>query len=113
MVNSMLTQARWLQSLAFDCYLGYVGGIVRRCVLDSLVASKLTATTVGWCAAGVLIGLFTILTGKYCADGGGVNRTGEWDEVFVGYQPSRDPRAPALQATLKAKLSASRFERLW
>jgi hypothetical protein len=36
----------------------------------------------------VLVGLFTIMTGKYCASGGGVNRTGEWDQVFVGF--SRD-----------------------
>lgn len=36
----------------------------------------------------VLIGLFTIMNGKYCPDGGGVNRTGEWDNCFIGY--SRD-----------------------
>jgi hypothetical protein len=36
----------------------------------------------------VLVGLFSILSGKYCPDGGGVNRTGEWDDVFVGF--SRD-----------------------
>ena len=45
----------------------------------------------------VLVGLFTIFRGKFCPLGGNltaeppaplVNRTGEWDSVFVGY--SRD-----------------------
>jgi hypothetical protein len=36
----------------------------------------------------VLVGFFSILSGKYCPEGGGVNRTGEWDNVFIGY--SRD-----------------------
>eukprot|EP00041_Stephanoeca_diplocostata_P033013 m.1077457 g.1077457 ORF g.1077457 m.1077457 type:complete len:481 (+) comp24251_c0_seq39:995-2437(+) len=36
----------------------------------------------------VLVGLFSIFTGKYCADGAGFNRTGEWDSVFVAF--SRD-----------------------
>jgi len=36
----------------------------------------------------VIVGLFSIFTGKYCASGAGFNRTGEWDSVFLGF--SRD-----------------------
>eukprot|EP00039_Didymoeca_costata_P012720 m.184797 g.184797 ORF g.184797 m.184797 type:complete len:589 (+) comp15563_c0_seq7:156-1922(+) len=36
----------------------------------------------------VIVGLFSIFTGKYCPSGAGMNRTGEWDSVFLGF--SRD-----------------------
>lgn len=31
----------------------------------------------------VIVGLFSIFTGKYCPSGAGMNRTGEWDSVFL------------------------------
>eukprot|EP00037_Helgoeca_nana_P012729 m.116056 g.116056 ORF g.116056 m.116056 type:complete len:415 (-) comp21613_c0_seq2:38-1282(-) len=31
----------------------------------------------------IIVGLFSLFTGKYCASGAGFNRTGEWDSVFL------------------------------